>query len=200
MSKNLLLIFTRNPKLGSVKTRLAKSIGTVPALHIYQFLLVHTKSITQTNLFDKAVYYSEKIEEDDIWEPTSYQKYVQTGTHLGERMDNAFKNAFAIGYAKVVVIGSDMLDLQETHLTEAFDQLNKHDVVIGPAKDGGYYLLGCKNNIPNVFQNKNWGSASVYEDTLKDLNDLSLHLLEPLNDIDVFEDIKDIELFDKFYK
>ncbi|PQJ21707.1 TIGR04282 family arsenosugar biosynthesis glycosyltransferase [Tenacibaculum sp. SG-28] len=200
MAKNLLLIFTRNPKLGRVKTRLAKSIGTVPALHIYQFLLEHTKSITQASTFDKAVYYSEEIEENDIWEPTSYQKYVQIGTHLGARMDIAFKNAFAKGYSKVVVIGSDLLDLQEIHLTEAFEQLNSHDTVIGPAKDGGYYLLGCKNHIPNIFRNKNWGSTSVYEETLKDLEGLSVHLLEPLNDIDVFEDIKDIKLFDKFYK
>lgn len=200
MAKNLLLIFTRNPKLGKVKTRLAKSVGTISALQIYQFLLRHTKSITQATTFDKAVYYSEKIEENDIWEPTSYQKYVQTGTDLGARMDKAFKNAFAKGYSKVVVIGSDMLDLQETHLKEAFEQLNSHDAVIGPAKDGGYYLLGCKNNIPNIFRNKNWGSDSVCEETLKDLQGLSVHLLAPLNDIDVFEDIKDIKLFDKFYK
>ncbi|MGG8497393.1 TIGR04282 family arsenosugar biosynthesis glycosyltransferase [Tenacibaculum sp. TC6] len=200
MSKNLVLIFTRNPELGKVKTRLAKTIGNEAALAVYTFLLNHTKQVTQNGTFDKAVYYSVKVHENDIWDKNTYQKFLQQGDNLGERMQHAFQQAFDNGYEKVVIIGSDLFDLQTSHIYEAFDQLAKNEVVIGPAEDGGYYLLGLKKVHPEIFKNKAWGTSTVRQDTLHDLQNVSLHLLETLNDIDVFEDIKNIEIFDQFYK
>ena len=198
ISHNLLLIFTRNPELGKTKTRLAKSVGNETALAIYKFLLDKTKEVTQNLSCDKAVYYSVKIRTNDIWNENTYQKYQQKGEDLGIRMQNSFQNAFDIGYKKVLIIGSDLYDLTENHINKAFQKLDTNDVVIGPAEDGGYYLLGMKKLQPNIFINKDWGTSTVRKDTLKDLEKVSVHLLEELNDVDVIEDIENHHAFQEF--
>ena len=198
MSKNLLLIFTRNPELGKVKTRLAKTIGAEKALAIYKFLLAHTKKVTENIACDKAVYYSVKVREDDLWNGEIYQKKQQLGEDLGIRMQNAFQDAFASGYEKVLIVGSDLIDLSEEIIEKGFLQLASNDVVIGPAEDGGYYLLGMKSVHPNVFKNKIWGTSTVREETLNDLKDKKVHLLNELNDADVLDDIKEHPAFQHF--
>lgn len=198
MSKNLLLIFTRNPELGKVKTRLAKSVGDKTALEIYKFLLKKTKEVTQDLTYDKAVYYSVKVRENDIWDSKTYQKHQQIGNDLGIRMQNAFLNSFNAGYEKVMIIGSDLFDLTSEIIDKAFQKLNDNDVVIGPAEDGGYYLLGMKSLQPNIFKNKAWGTSSVRKETLVNLKDKKVHLLEELNDVDVFEDIQNHPAFAHF--
>lgn len=198
MSKNLLLIFTRNPELGKVKTRLAKTIGAEKALAIYKFLLAHTKKVTENIACDKAVYYSVKVREDDLWNGEIYQKKQQLGEDLGIRMQNAFQDAFANGYEKVLIVGSDLIDLSEEIIEKGFLQLASNDVVIGPAEDGGYYLLGMKSVHPNVFKNKIWGTSTVREETLNDLKDKKVHLLNELNDADVLDDIKEHPAFQHF--
>ena len=197
MSKDLLMIFTRNPELGKVKTRLAKTIGDQPALNIYKFLLDHTASITKNLSYDKTVYYSKKINENDIWSNHIYQKKEQRGTHLGERMENAFIENLN-KYNKVIIIGSDLHELNENHIHEAFDQLDNYDVVIGPAKDGGYYLLGLKTINKEIFKNKEWGTGTVLRNTLQNLKNVSVFLLDELNDIDIYDDIKNNEVFKPF--
>lgn len=198
-SKNLLLIFTRNPELGKAKTRLAKTVGDETALEIYKFLLQKTSDISSKVSADKAVYYSVKIRDNDIWDPVIFQKYQQFGENLGIRMQNAFKNGFDSGYQKVLIIGSDLYDLSPGNIEKAFDELDDNDVVIGPAEDGGYYLLGMKTLQEKIFKNKNWGTESVRKDTLSDLIDKKVKLLEFKNDIDVYEDIVDIpEIMETF--
>lgn len=199
-SRNLLLIFTRNPELGKAKTRLAKSIGDETALEIYKFLLNKTKEVTQNLTCDKAVYYSVKIRENDIWDANIYQKHQQEGEDLGIRMRNAFQNSFNTGYEKVLIIGSDLYDLTPNHINEAFNKLDNNDVVIGPAEDGDYYLLGMKKLQPHIFHNKAWGTSSVRKDTLNDLQKVNVHLLEELNDVDVIEDIENHKAFQQFLK
>ncbi|MEC7265229.1 MAG: TIGR04282 family arsenosugar biosynthesis glycosyltransferase, partial [Bacteroidota bacterium] len=113
MSKSLLLILTRNPELGKCKTRLAATVGDAAALEIYKFLLDHTVSLTKDLRVDKWVYYSEEIWEDDIWDNNIYQKKLQEGKDLGERMLNAFKEGFQAGFDQVVIIGSDMYHLAQ---------------------------------------------------------------------------------------
>ena len=199
-SKNLLIIFTRNPKLGKVKTRLAKSVGNKTALDIYHFLLQKTKEVTKNISCDKKVYYSEKITENDLWNRSNYQKREQFGSDLGEKMKNAFDESFKNNYEKVIVIGSDLFDLKPSHINDAFKKLDKNDVVIGPATDGGYYLIGLKKLHLKIFDNKNWGTSTVREDTLKNLEKVDVHLLTMLNDVDVIEDIKNHSAFTKFLK
>jgi rSAM/selenodomain-associated transferase 1 len=200
MSENLLLVFTRNPALGKVKTRLAKTVGDKKALKIYTFLLERTRDIAAKVAADKAVYYSVKIRENDIWDATIFQKHQQVGEDLGVRMLHAFKNGFETGYKKVLIIGSDLYDLTAEIIANAFLALDKNDFVIGPAEDGGYYLLGMNSLEKKIFKNKNWGTATVRKNTLEDLMDKKVFLLAPLNDVDVFEDIEHHPAFQKFLK
>ncbi|QKX04275.1 glycosyltransferase [Aquimarina sp. TRL1] len=193
--KNLLLIFTRNPELGKCKTRLAATIGDHAALEVYKFLLNHTVSITEKLSADKAVYYSEKIRDNDIWSTASYIKYKQNGVDLGARMLAAFQEGFTNGYQHIIIIGSDIYDLQQHDIEKAFLSLKKHDYVIGPAKDGGYYLLGMNKLTPSLFSRKTWGTDSVLKDTLLDLQNEAVKILEERNDIDYYEDIEGIDVF-----
>ena len=200
MSKNLLLVFTRNPALGKVKTRLAKTVGDKTALEIYTFLLERTRDIAAKVTADKAVYYSVKIRENDIWDATIFQKHIQVGEDLGIRMLHAFKNGFETGYEKVLIIGSDLYDLTAETIENAFIALENNEVVIGPAEDGGYYLLGMNSLEEKVFKNKDWGTETVRKDTLEDLKDKKVFLLGELNDVDVFEDIEHHPAFQTFLK
>ncbi len=193
MSKNLVMVFTRNPELGKVKTRLAKTIGEQSALNIYNFLLNHTETVIRNIDCDKAIYYSVKVRNNDIWDPSLYSKHLQQGKDLGKRMYYAFLDAFSEGYKKVVIVGSDLYDLQPKHIENAFRKLDSYEVVIGPAEDGGYYLLGMKTIHSQVFTTKEWGTSTVFENTINDLQNESVFLLEELNDIDVYDDIMDIE-------
>tara|TARA_B110000483_G_scaffold233921_1_gene303276 strand:+ start:3336 stop:3935 length:600 start_codon:yes stop_codon:yes gene_type:complete len=190
MSKDLIIVFVRTPELGKVKTRLAKSIGDQSALTIYKLLLKHTASVIHDLSFDKVVYYSEKVKENDSWDTNLFRKKVQKGTDLGERMQNAFETGFEQGYEKVLIIGSDLYDIKPTHITSAFKALEIHDITIGPSLDGGYYLLGMKQLYPALFKNKKWGTDSVLEYTLNDLKQQNVKLMEALNDIDTLEDLQ----------
>ena len=196
----LLLIFTRNPKLGKCKTRLAATIGDQAALDIYLILMRHTAEITKDLNCSKEVYYSEEVPENDFWDKDNYAKQLQKGNDLGERMYNAFKSGFQKGYKKIILIGSDIYDLNSETIEEAFVEIENADFVIGPAADGGYYLVGMKTLNNEIFQNKNWGTETVLEDTLNNLNHKKVKLLEIKNDIDVYEDLEDIDVFQSFIK
>jgi rSAM/selenodomain-associated transferase 1 len=189
MGKNLLLVFIRNPELGKVKTRLAQTVGNQTALDIYKFLLKKTKDIVSKVSADKAIYYSVKITENDIWDARIFKKHAQIGEDLGIRMLHAFKNGFDAGYEKVIIIGSDLYDLSSEEIEKAFTALATNDLVIGPAEDGGYYLLGMKSLHTTIFKNKDWSTETVRKDTLEDLKDQKVKLLEFKNDIDRYEDI-----------
>jgi len=176
--------------LGKVKTRLAAKIGNEQALDIYNQLLLHTRNTTKDLNCDLFVFYDTQINTNDIWMNSVYNKKIQIGNNLGERMKNAFHELFGFGYKSCFIIGSDLFDLKQDHIEEAFGELRNNDVVIGPAEDGGYYLLGLKNVIPTIFINKNWGTSNVLADTLSTLKNKKVHFLETLNDIDTFEDLE----------
>ncbi|PSG90698.1 TIGR04282 family arsenosugar biosynthesis glycosyltransferase [Aurantibacter aestuarii] len=199
-SKNALIIFTRNPELGKCKTRLAKTIGDEAALRVYKFLLQHTANVAKKVEASRYAYYSVNIQENDLWEQEYFSKKQQKGEHLGERMQNAFQELFDLGHEKVVIIGSDLYDLDAKYIEEAYQKLDTHDAVVGPALDGGYYLFGMKKVLPNVFNQKDWGTETVFEDTLKDLENYNIHLTKALNDIDTFEDIKPYKALEYLYQ
>ena len=199
-SKKALIIFTRNPELGKCKTRLAKKIGDENALEVYKYLLNHTASISEDIIADRYVFYSENIINEDLWDSNVFRKKLQHGNDLGERMSTAFRELLEIGYEKVVIIGSDLLDLDAATVNDAFTQLDFNDVVIGPALDGGYYLLGLKNLYPKLFLNKEWGTSSVLKDSINDLQNSKIYVLKELNDIDTFEDMQHYTELTKFHK
>jgi uncharacterized protein len=192
-SEKLILIFVRNVQIGKVKTRLAKTIGDDKALIVYIHLLNRTAEVAAEANAHKAVFYSEYIEEADEFMVPVFQKYLQNGNDLGDKMKNAFVKAFSRGYQKVVIIGSDCYDLSPSILNDAFEKLNTHDVVMGPATDGGYYLLGMKQLHKSFFENKEWSTNNVLVDTLLDVKNekLTYFLLPTLTDIDTEEDMNE---------
>ncbi len=191
MSSSKLIVFVRNPIAGKVKTRLAKAVGDNEALNIYRMLLRHTKNHVLNVNADKEVSYSEKVEPEDEWAGSSFTKSIQKGQDLGERMKNAFRTGLTLeGFGKVVLIGSDCAELTDTILEEAFDILNNKDVVIGPAVDGGYYLIGMRKFFPEVFDKINWSTSRVFDQTIQRINKYgaSYKTLELLRDVDELED------------
>lgn len=196
--KNLLLIFTRNPELGKVKKRLAASIGENAALEVYNFLLKKTAQITRDLPVIKRVFYSEYIQKEDFWDEFYFDKKRQTGDELGERMENAFHQGFTDGFEKIVIIGSDLFELEKKDLEMAFLALDTSDFVIGPAQDGGYWLLGMKKLNSAIFRNKTWSSDYVLQDTLENLKNESVTLLETRNDVDELKDIEHHPAFNQF--
>ncbi len=187
----LLIIFIKNPILGKVKTRLAADIGDESALVIYQRLLTRTYEITKTLGFTKWIFYSHHIEKNDIWK-AGYEKKLQEGADLGERMANAFQQGFNEKFHRICIIGSDCFELDTTTLNRAFDDLRNHDFVIGPANDGGYYLLGMKAFHRDIFQNKDWSTERILPQTIDDIRNAgkTYYSLPVFNDIDNVEDLK----------
>lgn len=191
MSKELLIIFYRNPELGKVKTRLAASIGDEKALAIYLRLSAHTRSVTEHLTLDKRLFYSDFIDQEDNWPVAQFKKDLQNGRDLGEKMKNAFASGFEMGYERIIIIGTDCFELTSEIVSQSFERLEHHDAVIGPALDGGYYLLGMKKLIPEVFRNKSWSTESVCTETMRDFDRLGLvySLSPPLRDVDEVKDL-----------
>lgn len=189
-----LIIFIKNPQLGRVKTRLAATVGDEAALLFYKKLLCHTRSVAEAVEAKRWLFYSEFLDENDGWDRAFFQKKAQTGQDLGEKMANAFAEISLFqpenGPAPMVIIGSDCAQLTPEILREAFFVLKKNDFVIGPALDGGYYLLGMNRPHRSVFEKIEWSSSSVFSETMKKIGDLgsSVHVLPALSDIDTEAD------------
>jgi len=189
MTDQLLLVFVKNPVLGQVKTRLAQTMGAEAALEIYQVLLEHTQKVCKQLPVDVAVFYSQEVDHHDSWDVP--HKQLQLGDDLGQRMSHAFKWAFDQGYKRVCIIGSDCFQLGVSHIEEAFTALEQYPIALGPTLDGGYYLLGMKLHHPQLFRNKAWSTDQVMQQTLRDVNNLSLsaYQLQQLSDVDREEDL-----------
>lgn len=190
--KNTLLIFIRNPILGKVKTRLARTVGEEEALHIYQFLLEKTRLAALGCNAERWLFYSDAVETSDQWTTDLFQKHIQHSGDLGERMQAAFHQAFDAGAEKVLIIGSDCPQLNGAGLQQAFERLDGVDFVLGPVPDGGYYLLGMKTLEPSVFQGIEWSTDTVQEATLEKIRELgkTVALLPVLSDVDTEADWK----------
>jgi len=190
--EELLIVFVKNPEMGKVKTRLARSIGEREALQIYQQLLTLTKEVTDNLNCIKQIWYSNNIDDHDLWDSGDYEKYLQKGANLGERMKNAFKHAFEKKrQLRTIIIGSDCADLTPEIILRGFQILKSNDLVIGPSKDGGYYLLGMSSFYPELFEDIAWSTKTVFEKTMQkaQLLDLKTQILPALNDIDTKEDL-----------
>lgn len=192
MNSNLLVVFIKNPVEGNVKTRLAASVGSTNALLVYKKLLAHTRDVVTRVNCDRQLWYSTMIDRRDSWSDEQFDKKLQQGDDLGERMSAAFQEGFEAGYKKMVIIGSDCADLAPHHIAKAFDALESNDAVIGPSKDGGYYLMGLTTFRAELFRDIAWSTPEVYEATTDLFNRLgmSFSTLETLNDIDTIEDLK----------
>lgn len=191
MKINHLIILTKNVELGKVKTRLANTVGDEKALTVYKELLKYTHQVTQPVKAHRKCYYSSFIENNDIFEDEHFDKEIQKGDDLGDRMYNAAKNSFGEWANKVVLIGSDCFDINSDIIEEAFVALDEHDVVLGPAIDGGYYLIGMKELHSEFFLEKEWSHENVMLDTIITAGEKKLkhYLLPTLSDVDYYEDL-----------
>ena len=189
MLKNALLIFIKNPELGKVKTRLARTVGDERALQIYQALLGHTRKIAMEIDADRLLFYSAFVDQQDEWKADFFDKQIQVAGALGTRMAEAFEGALK-DHEAAVIIGSDCASLSVEIVDQAFDALKNHDFVIGPAEDGGYYLIGMKAASPWVFEGIEWSTETVFSETIKKIEaqGQSYALLPTLSDIDFEED------------
>jgi len=190
-----ILLFIRAPVRGKVKSRLAKAIGDDMALDIYKYLVCHTlKTLEESSYPFSLCYYppdSEAILKN--WLGSSCSYVPQHGADLGKRMENAFIQAFADGMDKVVLVGSDIPRLSVSIIGQAFNALATKDAVIGPAHDGGYYLIGFNRStfLPDIFQGIAWSTDSVYNETMNifDKAGFSIHVLAGLSDVDTLRDL-----------
>nr|WP_294899310.1 TIGR04282 family arsenosugar biosynthesis glycosyltransferase [uncultured Pedobacter sp.] len=191
MNKEAIIIFLKYPELGRSKTRLAATVGNENALKVYKELLNHTRLITNNLKADKFLFYDKVSENKMPWGDDIYFTAYQKESDLGGRMQDAFEQLFNKGYERVVIIGSDCYELSQKIIEDAFNALLEKSVVIGPAKDGGYYLLGLNKMVQQLFANIAWSTNEVFNSSvavLKDLN-ISYHTSPVLSDIDTFDDL-----------
>lgn len=184
-------VFIKNPEKGAVKTRLAASVGDDRALFVYKKLLDYTRNLVSGIDAQKEVWYSKFVDDSDGWGIENFTKKQQSGANLGERMRNAFKESFIQDREQfVVLIGSDCAELTPEILEQAFEELRKKDLVIGPAEDGGYYLIGMSRFIPEIFVGIDWSTENVLSQTLTKAKKegAGFALLSELNDVDTIED------------
>jgi uncharacterized protein len=196
-SERALMIFVKNPVHGKVKTRLAKTIGEQKALAIYNYLLEYTFKLTRDTDCHKVVFYSDFVDNNDIWDEAVFHKKIQSGRDLGEKMKNAFTTMLGHGFKKVVIIGSDCPEIRPALIDEAFGMLDYTDVVIGPATDGGYYLLGLKQMHDALFEKKSWSTPILLNETIGELKTRSVpfSLLPELSDVDEEKDMGNFSIF-----
>lgn len=186
MENQAIITFTKNIKLGNVKTRIASSVGEEKALSIYKELLEFTEELLNSIPYTIYIYWDSYIPSNlEFFSNHFFNHKVQKGKELGERMENAFKDIFLL-HQKVLIIGTDCPYLQKQHISEAFLSLDTYDYCIGPALDGGYYLLGLNNFLSDWFQNISWSTNKVFSQTQKVglKNNLKGFLLPQLSDID----------------
>ena len=191
----LLIVFCKNPELGKVKTRLARTLGDNAALAIYLKLLRHTREVVDAVKADIAVYYSDYIDHEDDWNK-NYLRRLQHGEDIGDKMYNAISEGLEMGYESVCLIGADIYALTSDVIRAAFETLHKKDIVIGPAEDGGYYLIGMKKATKKVFELSKWSHHTVITETLGHIKALnaSYGLVDKLNDIDEEDDLQGTDL------
>jgi rSAM/selenodomain-associated transferase 1 len=192
MSKQQLIVFVKNLIPGTVKTRLADEIGTDLALEVYKNLVMNTSEITDKLKMDRAIYYSEYVELYDFFDDEVYSKHIQEGDDLGQRMLNAFFDGIEDGYEKVVLIGSDIPDISKKIIEDAFAKLDDHDVVVGPAEDGGYYLIGMKNAHKQLFEGMEYSQPNVFQDLVDEIESSGMKYAttQTLFDLDTKADMK----------
>ncbi len=187
------------PVLGRVKTRLAAELGEDTALKLYKnFILDELETVKQTGFpFTICVHPPDAGETAASWLGRSYRYLPQHGNDLGERMENAFIQCFKNGFECAILIGSDLPDLTPAVLYEAIASLSESDAVLGPASDGGYYLIGFNKRAfrPRLFfHGMTWSGETLFQDTLKILraSALAVHLTPRWNDVDTLEDLKSL--------
>ena len=201
--KQCLLVFAKPPTPGYAKTRLIPALGQQGAAELHRRLVLRTLAkVSSKGLWDVQLWCAGDIN-DDFFQSCLSQFDIslktQSGSDLGKRMSNAFEDALA-NYDRVVVIGTDCPLLDQKIIAESFHCLTNYPVVINPAEDGGYVLLGLKSVDDKVFENVSWGTSLVTQQTLSNLNKLNwtTATLPLLWDVDLPQDLEKLAELDDF--
>lgn len=195
---NCLLLFAKYPEKGKVKRRLVPHLGEEKVVELYKnFMLDSLSTMNASGVeFYVCVYPPDSKASFIEWLGSDYSYLPQEGENLGERIKNGFISAFARTYNRVVTIGSDIPNLPCEFINDAFSRLTTEDMVIGPAADGGYYLIGFTRTtfLPESFEGIPWGTHTVLQETLKVVKKRShsVHLLPEWHDIDTYDDLKNV--------
>lgn len=194
-AEDCLIVFLKLPTKGNVKTRLAQKVGPEIAAALYRTFVADTLRIVSQSNYEALVFFypPESLRAITDWLGEEMTLLPQEGSDLGERMLKAFRVTFQKA-SRAVLIGSDCPDLSPIVLNQAFEALKTHGAVIGPAEDGGYYLIGLNaeacTDVP--FKGIEWGSASVFEDTMEAFGEsgVSVCVLPVWHDVDDYNDLK----------
>jgi rSAM/selenodomain-associated transferase 1 len=197
MPDSSILLFIKSPEPGKVKSRLASAIGEESALDIYRaFVLDIVGTLKKGNRSITIAFYSEDAEAVVNWLGKDLVYIPQKGKDLGARMRNAFHDVLSQGHEKAVLVGSDIPDLPFEIIDEAFSALEEKDAVIGPASDGGYFLIGFKKDtfLPDIFHGIAWSTDSVYRETMKVFERAGhrVHILPEWRDVDTLDDLRSL--------
>jgi len=191
--RNLLGFFAKFPEPGQVKTRLAQEIGPGAAAVFYrrlaEYVLKRTASLDSGYL--RIVFYTPDAMRQGFEEWLGNELLrPQRGADVGERMANALEEMFEMGAEKAIVVGADIPELHREIIDRAFRELDSADIVLGPAIDGGYYLIGMKASQPEIFLNIDWGTGEVFNQTVLNIKKMRLRYItvETLFDVDSLED------------
>jgi uncharacterized protein len=186
-----LIIFVKAPRPGQVKTRLAIDLGPEAACSAY-CRLAEALFLNLAGLRGVELQFSPEDARAEIepWRRPSWRLRPQARGNLGERLGAAFQNAFGCGSRCVVIIGSDCPEITQTDINDAWAALRTHDLVLGPALDGGYWLVGLRQPQPLLFEGIAWSTSSVCDETVRRARraGLKLKLLRELSDIDTAVD------------
>jgi rSAM/selenodomain-associated transferase 1 len=192
-----LCVFTRYPKPGAAKTRLIPALGAEGAANLHRLLA--ERAIRAARDFAERAGATAEIHFTGAphktvraWLGPAATLVEQSEGDLGERMAAAFARAFRANAPAVAAIGTDCPALDASRIAKAFDALARYDAVIGPAHDGGYYLIALRQPAPRLFQGIAWGTGAVLDQTLAACTAAGLrpHLLPTLRDIDTPEDLE----------
>jgi rSAM/selenodomain-associated transferase 2/rSAM/selenodomain-associated transferase 1 len=193
--RSQLLLFARYPVPGQAKTRLIPALGPEGAARLHRRLTEHAAAVARAAAAAEdarvTICCTGAARRDfRSWLGCDLAYAAQPSGDLGVRLSRAFASAFRGGAKRVVAFGADVPDLSAAQLRQAFARLREHDVVLGPAADGGYYLIGMKCDRPELFAGVDWGTGLVFEQTraASGRQGLSVALLSTLSDVDLPED------------
>jgi rSAM/selenodomain-associated transferase 1 len=203
VNKNLIIVFVKEPKLGFVKTRLAKNIDDKFVLDLYlQFIKDILQTLQNSNFaFKLCAYPGLKIINETFGD---FGNFLQEDGDLGLKMQKAFESQFKKGYEKIILIGSDTPHISKDIFDITFKELENNDIILGPSLDGGYYLVAFNKEtfFSDTFKNISWSTDQVLNQTQQRLHKKSVYLLKQMNDIDTLEDLKDFyeEFHNSYFK
>ncbi|MCC3414735.1 MULTISPECIES: TIGR04282 family arsenosugar biosynthesis glycosyltransferase [unclassified Microcoleus] len=201
MISEKLIVFTRYPEAGKAKTRLIPVLGKTGAANLHRLMaqkaIARALSLQNSRRLSVEIHHTGGNQQQmQDWLGTDIIYQNQIDGDLGAKMTAAFQKSFNSGVDKAAIIGTDCPDLKAEIMAQAFDKLSQHDLVLGPATDGGYYLIGLRRSIPELFSGIKWGTSEVFSSTQAIAQNLDLNIayLPTLADIDLPEDLLRLDI------